>query len=94
MCFFYYQIWQDKYCWLIELSVPELFSANRRKIAKVLIRAEKEVGPKYDRDISSFVAARLPGHFVLYESGGSSNPKYKFIPSGVSSHFELYEYEP
>ena len=56
----------------------------------MLIRAEKEVGPKYDRDISSFVVARLPGHFVLYESGGSSNPKYKLIPSGVSSHVALY----
>jgi hypothetical protein len=81
---------QDKFYWLIELSVPELFPANRRKIAEVLIRAEKEVGPKYDRDISSFVIARLPGHFVLYGSGGSLNPKYKFIPSGVSSHVELY----
>ncbi len=85
---------QDEFYWLIELSVPELFPANRRKIAEVLIRAKKEVGPQYDRDISSFVIARLPGQFVLYESGGSSNPKYKFIPSGVSSHVALYGCEP
>ncbi len=48
------------------------------------------MGSQYDRDISSFVIARLPGHFVLYQNGGSSNPKYKFIPSGVSSHVALY----
>ncbi|MBT6052852.1 MAG: hypothetical protein HOG49_39125 [Candidatus Scalindua sp.] len=82
---------QDKYYWLIELSVPELFPANRRKVAEVLIRAEVEADlTNYSRNFKDFVIARLPGHFALYEGGGSSNPKYRFVPSGVSSHIELY----
>jgi len=74
--------------WLIELSVPELFSANRRKVGEVLLRADVDPGIK--RNFNNFVIARLPGNFVLYDGGGPSNPRYTFIPSGAKSHVELY----
>lgn len=74
--------------WLIELSLPELFSSNRRKVGEVLIRADIE--PGVERDFESFVMARLPGHFAIYDGGGSSNPRYKFFPSGAEGHIELY----
>lgn len=77
-----------EYYWLIELSVPELFSANRRKIGEVLILADKELG--LERDFKSFVIARTPKHFVNYEGGGSSNPRYKFFESGIEGHVELF----
>ena len=32
--------------WMIEFSVPELFSANLRKLGEVLVRAERKVGSK------------------------------------------------
>ena len=47
--------------WMIELSLPELFSANLRKVGEVLVRAE--LLPATDRDLTSFVLARLPGYF-------------------------------
>ena len=46
---------------MIELSLPELFSANLRKVGEVLVRAE--LLPATDRDLTSFVLARLPGYF-------------------------------
>ena len=73
--------------WMIELSVPELFSANLRKVGEVLVRAE--VVPQADRDLSSFVLARLPGYFALLEGGTPTNPRYEFIPSGAEGHVEL-----
>lgn len=79
---------QDEFYWLIELSIPELFPANRRKVGEILIRAKTSSGQ--GRNMKNFVIARLPSHFALYESGGSSKPKYQFIPSGVASHVELY----
>jgi hypothetical protein len=74
--------------WMIELSIPELFSANRRKIGEVLLRSDIE--PGVTRDLNSFLLARVPGHFALYDSGDASNPTYKFIPCGADSHVELY----
>jgi hypothetical protein len=73
--------------WMIELSVPELFSANLRKVGEVLIRAE--VLPPGDRDLTSFVLARLPGYFALLEGGTPTDPQYQFIPSGADGHVEL-----
>ncbi len=73
--------------WMIELSVPELFSANLRKVGEVLVRAE--CFPSVDRDLSNFVLARLPGYFALLAGGSSADPQYQFIPSGAEGHVEL-----
>jgi len=73
--------------WLVELSVPELYSANRRKIAEVLLRSDTP--PKRKREMGSFILARLPGDFVLHESGGAKNPKYRFLDCGCHGHVEL-----
>jgi len=72
----------------VELSVPNLFSANTRKLGEVLLRAEVPASPT--RDFKNFLLARLPGYFALYKGGGALNPKFKFIPSGVKSHVQLY----
>jgi hypothetical protein len=73
--------------WMIELSVPELFSANLRKVGEVLVRAE--LLPAVDRDLASFVLARLPGYFALLGGGTPADPQYQFIPSGAEGHVEL-----
>jgi hypothetical protein len=73
--------------WMIELSVPELFSANLRKVGEVLVRAEAL--PTTKRDFGSFVLARLPGYFALPAGGTPKNPKFHFIPSGAEGHVEL-----
>ena len=74
--------------WMVELSVPELFQANRRKVGEVLIRAEISPGTK--RDFKSFFLARLPSHFALYKKGGPASPEYSFIPSGIDGHVQLW----
>jgi hypothetical protein len=76
-----------EHLWMIELSVPELFSANLRKVGEVLVRAE--VLPAVKRDLGSFILARLPGYFALLAGGSPSNPQYQFIPSGAEGHVEL-----
>jgi hypothetical protein len=73
--------------WMIELSVPELFSANLRKLGEVLLRAE--VLPTENRDFGSFVLARLPGYFALFDGGTPNSPSFQFIPSGADGHVEL-----
>jgi hypothetical protein len=78
----------DERIWMVELSVPELFSANLRKVGEVLLRAE--VSPSADRDLASFVMVRLPGYFALYAGGSAANPRYHFIPSGAEGHVELF----
>lgn len=78
----------DEKIWMVELSVPELFSANKRKVGEVLIRAEGVPGQSWD--LRSFLLARMPGYFALYSGGGPSRPRYQFIASGASGHVELF----
>ena len=75
------------YVWMVELSVPELFSTNRRKVGEVLIRADR---PLTDRlDFQSYVLARIPGYFAIH-TGDPSRPEYKFFDSGAGSHVSVF----
>lgn len=83
----------DDWFWLIELSVSELFAANKRKVGEVLIRATVEHNT--ERLFDSFVLARLPGYFVLYgeDLNNEDSANFAFIPSGVEDHVELFGQE-
>jgi hypothetical protein len=81
--------------WMVELSVPELFSANRRKIGEILIRADTAAGTQ--RDFKNFVCARLPGCFALLKSvkaaasvGEEPEPTFLYVPVGIVDHVELF----
>lgn len=74
--------------WMIEFSVPELFSANKRKIAEVLIRADTAVDSP--TELSDQVCARFPGVFAIPFEHGPWVEKFRFISSGLNTHTELY----
>jgi len=85
----------DDCFWMVELSVPELFSANRRKLGEILIRADTDAGTQ--RDFKNFFCARLPGCFVVIvdgkatkPTGAGAQPKFLYIPLSVVDHVELY----
>ncbi len=74
--------------WMVELSIPELFSADRRKLGEVILLACKSPGPS--RDFGNFLLARLPGAFVFCTGGDVANPEFSFAPSGINGHASLY----
>lgn len=84
----------DSNVWMIELSVPELFSANRRKIGEILIRAEEQANTA--RDFKNFLFARLPGCFVFLKEEEEdqvfdpSQPQFLFLPINIDDHVELF----
>jgi hypothetical protein len=73
--------------WMVEVSLPELFSANLRKVGEVLVRAEKRPGPGR---LGGFFLARLPGYFALLREIKRGKPRFTFIPSGADGHVELF----
>ena len=79
--------------WMIEFSVPELFSATKRKMAEVLLRADATIGSP--ADLTNQVCARLPGSFVLPIEHGpwAGTETFRFLPSGLLSHIEAYRCE-
>ena len=81
--------------WMVELSVPELFAANRRKIGEILIRSDKTTSE--DSVFTHFYFARLPGCFVFLVDPDSPiptdrqvKPTFLYVPSEIDDHVELF----
>jgi len=77
----------DSY-WMVEMSIPELFASNLRKIGEVILNPRLK--PEPNRDFSSFVLARIPGQFALLGNRESDEPEFRFVPSGVDSHVSVF----
>jgi len=73
--------------WMVELSVPDLFSANRRKLAEVLIQADVKITQR--RGFSSLILVRLPGCFAIPKVK-NNRLELRFDPSGTKGHVQLY----
>ena len=74
--------------WMLELSIPELFSANKRKLGELILRADIETVVR--RDFKNFVLARFPTDFLFFSGGSPSKPEYTPLESGTESHTELF----
>jgi len=74
--------------WMVELSVPELFAINRRKLGEVLILAD--IFPSAERDFRNYLLARVPGYFGFCVGGDATSPEFLFQPSGIRGHVALF----
>ena len=77
-----------QWLWMVEVSVPELFPANRRKVGEVVLDAEVE--PRSQRHFGNFLFARLPGYFATYAGGTPEQPLYDFESCDLQTHVELH----
>lgn len=74
--------------WMIELSVPDLFATNKRKIGEILLDATHPFSPKVD--FKTFILARLPGSYYFFDAlEATGQPKFATVKSNFVSHTEL-----
>lgn len=73
--------------WMVEVSIPELFSANRRKLGEILIRSDVVIKPEIQPDWSLFLFAHLPACLAAVNSNQN---KFEFFPHSIKSHSALY----
>ena len=75
--------------WVVEVSLPELFPANHRKLGEIVLDATKAA--TQTRDFSTFLFARFPGRFVfLGKMNRDGKPEFVIVPSALKSHTPLY----
>jgi hypothetical protein len=78
----------DKF-WMVEVSVPEVFPTNKRKLGEILLDASTALSAETDG--ISFILARFPGAFVFFEELDSNgDPTFALSPSNLRSHVPLY----
>ena len=75
--------------WMVEVSAPELFPANLRKVGEIVLDAT--VQPTSERDFRLFVCARVPGSLlVLKDVSASGIPSFASVGSNLQSHTALF----
>jgi hypothetical protein len=75
--------------WMVEVSHPELFPANNRKLGEILLKAT--IKPEPQRDYKNFVLARLPENFyILMSVEKSIDPVYYNLNSPLKDHVAVY----
>lgn len=77
-----------RHLWMVEVSVPEIFATNKRKLGEILIDATQKLSPEISG--SSFVMARFPELFVFFDSlDRKGAPVFSPAPSAFKSHLPL-----
>jgi hypothetical protein len=74
--------------WMVEISVPEVFPTNKRKLGEILLDASHPLELEKD---SNFIFGRLPGNFILLRSlADDGNLNFTFVRSEMNSHTPLF----
>lgn len=74
--------------WMTEVSIPDLFSTNLRKLGELLLDGALTVSDK--PDYSKFVLGRFPGRYVFFERlDGRKHPHFLTTESRIESHTPL-----
>jgi len=79
--------------WMVEVSIPQLFPANERKIGEILLNAAKERDVSKNCaskiDFSLFLMARMPAEYFFLSEANQREPSFARIPSKLTSHVPL-----
>jgi hypothetical protein len=77
-----------EHLWMVEVSVPDLFSSNLRKLGEILLDGGQSLTAS--TLYSSFVMGRFPGRFLLFLGQDTTgNPEFAAVPSALVSHTGL-----
>ena len=88
LCTHFRKILPDR-LWMVEVSVPELFPANNRKVGEIVLDATEP--PSSERDLRPFVRARMPGALFLLDNAVREGKRsLNCVPSQLLSHTPLY----
>jgi len=79
-----------EYIWAVEVSTPQLFPANERKLGEIVLDATRDLDLTDDASVNEvFIFARLPGVYLLGGEISNGNPQFTPVPSQLLSHTEL-----
>ena len=83
--------------WVVEVSLPQLFPANERKVGEIVLNAgrprDETKDPSAEIDYGLFLMARLPGEYILLRAVNQYGPSFSVVRSRLKSHVELLRLE-
>lgn len=87
--------WQElpDYVWAVEISTPQLFPANKRKLGEIVLDATH--GLTYEEESAGnevFIFARLPGIYLFGGKVNNGSLGFTPVPSEIQSHTGLIKF--
>jgi hypothetical protein len=76
--------WLPKHLWVVEVSIPQLFPANERKLGEIILNGEMTINRGQDTR-SHFYLARLPSLFYF----NLGKKEFLTAPSNLKSHLRV-----
>ena len=78
--------------WGVEVSIPQLFPANLRKLGEIVLNAT--VVPKKKRDLNIFLFARFPEMTMFLDKKiVKGRAEFLNMPSSITSHLPLFQHK-
>lgn len=74
--------------WMVEISLPELFPANKRKLGEILLDATQPLSDKLD--LSTFVLARFPEYLFMLNKDDQNNIFLKDYETDLKTHSAVF----
>lgn len=79
-----------EYIWAVEVSTPQLFPANERKLGEIVLDATRDLNLQEETSVNDvFILARLPGIYLLGGEISNGTPQFTPVPSQLVSHTDL-----
>ncbi len=78
-----------KKIWVIEISVPQLFPANERKLGEVVLNPFIPFDTKKPINYNHFLFARVPELYFFVKEVVLNKPEFLSVPSQVKSHTKV-----
>jgi len=76
--------------WVVEISTPQLFPANERKLGEIVLDTTQPLEMQDDSSLNKvFLFARLPGQYLLGGDVSDGTPQFTSIESHLHSHTDL-----
>lgn len=76
---------------MVEVSLPQLFPANKRRIGEFLFDASVDANASIGQAVvTSFVFARMPGAYLIAERKDGSASRAHFYGSSLTDHVRLH----
>ncbi len=83
------RVWLKPHMWMIEVSIPDLFSTNLRKLGELLLAADAPIDS--DNLARTFIFARLPRAYLLPVAAETPGRfKFSIVASALDSHTPLF----
>jgi len=78
------------FVWAVEVSTPQLFPANERKLGEIVLDATRPLNLQDETAIfDSFILSRLPCTYLFGGDITHGTPQFTAVPSQIESHTNL-----